>query len=155
MGQLCQCSHEATRLSLQTRCKITDAESNYSLEAKVQCSQITSVRQTLFVQRMCRRLVTAKFHNTSEIECFPQDALITSVDGYKQLLPRTRIAIFKTSLLFSGSFAWSNLYHPLRTPMKIKHSARKYSNNSFIRSDKVCTKHILFNHVLSMLQHIC
>ena len=125
MGQLCQCSHEANRLSLQTRCKITDAESNYSLEAKVQCSQITSVKQTLFVQRKCRRLVTAKFHNTSEIECFPQDALITSVDGYKQLLPRTRIAIFKTSLLFSGSFAWSNLYHPLRTPMKIKTFSKK------------------------------
>ena len=38
----------------------------------------------------------------------------------KQLLPRTRIDIFKTSFSFSGSLAWNSLPHHLRYPMELK-----------------------------------
>ena len=42
------------------------------------------------------------------------------VHGNKQLLPRTRIDIFKTSFSFSGSLAWNSLAHHLRYPMELK-----------------------------------
>ena len=38
------------------------------------------------------------------------------VHGNKQLLPRTRIVIFKTSFSFSGFLAWNSLPHHLRHP---------------------------------------
>ena len=38
----------------------------------------------------------------------------------KQLLPRTRTDIFKTSFSFSGSLAWNSLAHHLRYPMESK-----------------------------------
>ena len=40
--------------------------------------------------------------------------------GNKQLLPRTRTDIFKTSFSFSGSLAWNSLSHHLRYPMEVK-----------------------------------
>ena len=43
---------------------------------------------------------------------FPSERL--HVHGHKQLLPRTRIDIFKTSFSFSGSLAWNSLAHHLR-----------------------------------------
>ena len=42
------------------------------------------------------------------------------VHGNKQLLPRTKIGIFKTSFSFSGSLA-----HHLRYPMELKTFRRK------------------------------
>ena len=42
------------------------------------------------------------------------------VHGNKQLLPRTRIDIFKTSFSFSGSLAWNSLAHHLRYHMELK-----------------------------------
>ena len=47
------------------------------------------------------------------------------VHGNKQLLPRTRIDIFKTSFSFSGSLAWNSLAHHLRYPMELKTFKRK------------------------------
>ena len=47
------------------------------------------------------------------------------VHGNKQLLPRTRIDIFKTSFSFSGSLAWNSLAHHLRYPMEVKTFKRK------------------------------
>ena len=47
------------------------------------------------------------------------------VHGNKQLLPRTRIDIFKTSFSFSGSLAWNSLPHHLRYPMEVKTFERK------------------------------
>ena len=47
------------------------------------------------------------------------------VHGNKQLLPRTRIDIFKTSFSFSGSLAWNSLVHHLRYPMELKTFKRK------------------------------
>ena len=47
------------------------------------------------------------------------------VHGNKQLLPRTRIDIFKTSFSFSGSLAWTSLAHHLRYPMELKTFKRK------------------------------
>ena len=41
------------------------------------------------------------------------------VDGNKQLLPRRRIDIFKTSFSFSGSLVWNSLAHHLRYPMEL------------------------------------
>ena len=43
----------------------------------------------------------------------------------KQLLPKTRIDIFKTSFSFSGSLAWNSLPHHLRYPMEVKTFERK------------------------------
>ena len=57
---------------------------------------------------------------------------LNSVHGYKQLLPRTRIDIFKTNLSFSGSLAF-NLSHHLRTPMKLK-TFRKKIFQQFLNS---------------------
>ena len=58
-----------------------------------------------------------------------KDLLIPSerlhAHGNKQLLPRTRIDIFKTSVSFSGSLAWNSLPHHLRCPMKLKTFKRK------------------------------
>ena len=47
------------------------------------------------------------------------------VHGNKQLLPRTRIDIFKTSFHCSGSLAWNSLPHRLRYPMEVKTFKRK------------------------------
>ena len=47
------------------------------------------------------------------------------VHGNKQLLPRTRTGIFKTSFSFSGSLAWNSLAHHLRYPMELKTFKRK------------------------------
>ena len=47
------------------------------------------------------------------------------VHGNKQLLPRTRIDIFKTSFSFSGSLTWNSLAHHLRYPMELKTFKRK------------------------------
>ena len=47
------------------------------------------------------------------------------VHGNKQLLPRTRIDIFKTSFSFSGSLACNSLAHHLRYPMELKTFKRK------------------------------
>ena len=47
------------------------------------------------------------------------------VHGNKQLLPRTRTDIFKTSFSFSGSLAWNSLAHHLRYPMELKTFKRK------------------------------
>ena len=46
--------------------------------------------------------------------------MIPSERGNKQLLPRTRTGIFKTSLSLSGSLAWNSLPHHLRYPMEVK-----------------------------------
>ena len=40
--------------------------------------------------------------------------------GNKQILPRARTDIFKTSFSFSGSLAWNSLSHHLRYPMEVK-----------------------------------
>ena len=47
------------------------------------------------------------------------------VHGNKQLLPRTRIDIFKTGFSFSGSLGWNSLAHHLRYPMELKTFKRK------------------------------
>ena len=47
------------------------------------------------------------------------------VHGNKQLLPRTKTDIFKTSFSFSGSLAWNNLAHHLSYPMELKTFKRK------------------------------
>ena len=47
------------------------------------------------------------------------------VHGNKQLLPWTRIAIFKMSFSSSGSLAWNSLPHHLRYPMEVKTLKRK------------------------------
>ena len=47
------------------------------------------------------------------------------VHGNKQLLPRTRIDIFKTIFSFSGSLAWNSLAHHLRYPTELKTFKRK------------------------------
>ena len=58
-----------------------------------------------------------------------KDLMTTSerlyVHGNKQLLPRTRIDIFKMSFSFSGSLAWNSLRHHLRYPMELKTFKRK------------------------------
>ena len=58
-----------------------------------------------------------------------EDLMIPSerlhVHGNKQLLPRTKIDIFKTSLSFSGSLAWNSLPHHLRYLMEIKKIQRE------------------------------
>ena len=41
------------------------------------------------------------------------------VHGNKQLLPRTRIDIFKTSFSFSGSLAWNSLAYHLKYTMEL------------------------------------
>ena len=45
--------------------------------------------------------------------------------GNKQILPRTRIYMFKRSFSFSGSLAWNSLAHHLRYPMELKTFKRK------------------------------
>ena len=47
------------------------------------------------------------------------------VHGNKQLSPRTRIDIFKTSFSFSRSLAWNSLVHHHRYPMELKTFKRK------------------------------
>ena len=47
------------------------------------------------------------------------------IHGNKQLLPKIRIDIFKTSFSFSGSLAWNSLPHHLRCPMELKTPQRK------------------------------
>ena len=47
------------------------------------------------------------------------------VHGNKQLLPRTRTHIFKTSFSFSGSLAWNSLALHLRYPIEFKTFQRK------------------------------
>ena len=53
-----------------------------------------------------------------------KDLLIPSdrlhVHGNKQLLPRTRTDIFKTSFSFWGPLAWNSLPHYLTYPMELK-----------------------------------
>ena len=50
---------------------------------------------------------------------------VHETDISKQLLPRTRIDIFKMSFSFSGSLAWDSLAHHLRYPMELKTFKRK------------------------------
>ena len=47
------------------------------------------------------------------------------VHANKQLLPRTRIDIFKCRFFFSGSLAWNSLAHHLRYPIELKTFKRK------------------------------
>ena len=58
-----------------------------------------------------------------------QDRIIPSerlhVQRNKQLLPKTRIFIFKTSFSFSCSLAWNSLAHRLRCPVELKTFKRK------------------------------
>ena len=54
----------------------------------------------------------------------------------KQLLPRTRIDIFKTSFSFSGFLAWNSPAHHLRYPMELKRLKEKH-----------------FRHLLSHLEY--
>ena len=121
------------------RCEITDAESICSLQAKVQCSQITPARQTRFVQQMCsdakgcsRRsftipkslrlrdlmppLRTSQYLRLRDL-MLPSGRLY-SVQGHKQLIPRKGIDFLKASLSFSGS-------HPLTTVMNLKTFGKK------------------------------
>ena len=55
---------------------------------------------------------------------YMKDLMIPSerlhVHGNEQLLPRTRIDIFKTCFSISGSLAWNSLAHHLRYPMELK-----------------------------------
>ena len=53
---------------------------------------------------------------------FPFERL--HVHGNKQLVPRTRIDIFKMSFTLSGSLAWNSLHHP-SYPMEVKTFKRK------------------------------
>ena len=47
------------------------------------------------------------------------------VHGNKQLLPRTRIDLFKTCFSLSGSLSWNSLAHLLRYPTELKTFKRK------------------------------
>ena len=65
----------------------------------------------------------------SKAPWYLKDLMIPSehlhIHGNKQLLPRTRTDIFKTSFSFSGFLAWNSLPHHLRYPMEVKTVKRK------------------------------
>ena len=98
-----------------------------NLDYKQKCCALktTPFRQTTIAQQMCSN---AKGCSRQSPE-YLKDLMIPSerlhVHGNKQLLPRTRIDIFKTSFSFSGSLAWNSLAHHLRYPMELKTFKRK------------------------------
>ena len=88
------------------------------------CSQTTPFRQLLLNKCVLMQKVV---HGKAPL--YLKDLMIPSerlhVHGNKQLLPRTRIDIFKTSFSFSGSLAWNSLAHHIRYPMELKTFKRK------------------------------
>ena len=97
---------------------------NYRLQIKVLCSQTTLLRQVSLNKCVLMQKVV---HGKSPQ--YLKDLMIPSkrlhVHGNKQLLPRTRTEIFKTSFSFSGSLAWNSLAHHFKYPMELKTFKRK------------------------------
>ena len=96
------------------------APNNYGLQTKVLCSQTTPSRQTTtcIAQQMCSNAKGCSRQSPTVPERSPSERL--HVHWNKQLLPRTRIDLFKTILFFSGSLAWNSLSHHLRYPRELK-----------------------------------
>ena len=125
----CACVHMKQLYSLHKRAIkfLMPSPNNYGLQSKVLCSQATPSRQTTIAQQnecvLMRKVVHGKAPQYLKDLMIPSERL--HVDGNKQLLPRTRIDIFKMSFSFSGSLAWNSLAHHLRYTMELKTFKRK------------------------------
>ena len=115
MGWMCLCAHEAAVFSPQTCRKHFDANSEFRLQTK-----LLPLDKQLLLNKciLMQKVVHGKAPQYLKDFMIPSERL--HVHGNKQLLPRTRIDIFKTSFSFSGSFVWNSLPCHLRYPMKLK-----------------------------------
>ena len=118
---MCRCAHEAAVFSPQT-CRIAN------LDYKQKCCALKLLpldKKLLFSKCvLMQKVVHGKAPQYLKDLMIPSERL--HFHGNKQLLPRTRIDIFKTSFSFSGSLAWNSLAHHLRYPMELKRSKGKH-----------------------------
>ena len=131
MGWMCRCAHEAAVFSPQT-CRIP----NLDYKQKWCALKLLPLDKKLLLSKcvLMQKVVHGKAPQYLKNLMIPSERL--HVHGNKQLLPRTRIDIFKTSFSFSGSLAWNSLAHHLRYPMELKRSKGKH-----------------FRHLLSHLEY--
>ena len=113
MGWMCRCAHEVAVFSPQT-CRIPN------LDYKLKCCalKLLPLDKKLLLSKcvLMQKVVHGKAPQYLKDLMIPSERL--HVHRNKQLLPRTRIDIFKTSFSFSGSLASNSLAHHLRYPME-------------------------------------
>ena len=123
---MCRCAHEAAVFSPQTcRCQFLMPIPNLDYKQKCCALKLLPLDKQLLLNKcvLMQKVVHGKAPQYLKDHMIPSERL--HVHGNKQLLPRTRIDIFKTSFSFSGSLAWNSLAHHLRYPMELKTFKRK------------------------------
>ena len=124
MGWMCRCAHEAAVFSTQRAVKFLMPILNLDYKQKCCALKLLTLDKQLLLIKcvLMQKVVHGKAPQYLKDLMIPSERL--RVHGNKQLLPRTRIDIFKTSFSFSGSLAWNSLAH-LRYPMELKMFKRK------------------------------
>ena len=125
MGWMCRCAHEAAVFSPQRAVKFLMPIPNLDYKQKCCALKLLPLDKQLLLNKcvLMQKVVHGKASQYLKDLMIPSERL--HVHGNKQLLPRTRIDIFKTSFSFSGSLAWNSLAHHLRYPMEVKTFKRK------------------------------
>ena len=125
MGWMYLCAHEATVLSPQRALKFVMPSPNMDYNQKCCALKLLPLDKQLLLSKcvLMQKVVHGKAPQYLKDLMFPSERF--HVHGNKQLLPRTRIDIFKTSFSFSGSLAWNTLPYHLRYPMEVKTFRRK------------------------------
>ena len=122
----CACVHMKQLYSLHKRAvKILMPIPNLDYKQKCCALKLLPLDKQLLLNKcvLMQKVVHGKAPQYLKDLMIPSERL--HVHGNKQLLPRTRIDIFKTSFSFSGSLAWNSLAHHLRYPMELKTFKRK------------------------------
>ena len=125
MGWMCRCAHEAAVFSPQTSVKFLMPIPNLDYKQKCCALKLLPLDKQLLLNKcvLMQKVVHGKAPQYLKDLMIPSERL--HVHGNKQLLPRTRIDIFKTIFSFSGSLAWNSLAHHLRYLMELKTFKRK------------------------------
>ena len=122
----CACVHMKQLYSLHKRAvKFLIPISNLDYKQKCFALKLLPLDKQLLLNKrvLMQKVVHGKAPQYLKDLMIPSERL--HVQGNKQLLPRTRIDIFKTNFSFSGSLAWNSLARHLRYPMESKTFKRK------------------------------
>ena len=147
---MCRCAHEAAVFSPQTCRQIP----NLDYKRKKCALKLLPLDKQLLLNKyvLMQKVVHGKAPQYLKHLIIPSERL--QVHGNKQLLPRTRVDIFKTSFSFLGSLAWNSLAHHLRYPMELKTSKGKDFRHSLSHFEYFVILLVLSSSFFSLVRQL-